>query len=121
MKLHIGHLKGGVATLAIKDGVNFEIASCVSLASTAAAPYIPNLFTEGKGNRGFRWGLCHFVNAGTPEKMYSMMARFDCDLSLDYNESSFKKTGVWHKPEVYFEQSMESLYYHPEGRYSKKK
>lgn len=125
--------RDGVATLTIKDGneretiqfskdgANFEIASHVSFTPTAAAPYIPNLFTEGKNNRGFKWGLCHFVNAGTPEAQYSIMSRFDCDLSLDYDEPGFKKTGVFHRPEVYFEQSMEALYDHPEGRYSKKK
>ncbi|WP_282036424.1 glycoside hydrolase family 117 protein [Saccharicrinis aurantiacus] len=125
--------RDGVATIVIKDGneretiqfsedgANFNIACCISFAPTAAAPYIPNLFEKEGGNRGFTWGLSHFVNAGTPEKCYSIMARFDCDLSLDSNEPGFKKTGVWHRPEVYFEQSMESLYNHPEGRYKKEK
>ncbi|WP_075590183.1 glycoside hydrolase family 117 protein [Labilibacter marinus] len=124
--------KDGVATIAIKDGneretiqyakdgANFEVAAHLSLTPTAAAPYIPNLFKEGQDNRGFRWGLCHFVNAGTANKGYSIMARFDCDLSLDYDEPAFKKTGVWHKPEVYFQQGMGSLSQHPEGRYKKK-
>ena len=123
----------GVATLAIKDGneretiqyskdgVNFKIASSVSFTPTAAAPYIRGLFEQEANNRGFTWGLCHFVNAGTPEQSYSIMARFDCDLSLDYDEPAFKKTGVWHRPEVYFEQGMESLQDHPEGRYKKEK
>lgn len=124
--------KGGVATLAIKDGneretiqyaedgVNFKIASSVSFTPTAAAPFIPDLFTNSGNGRGFTWGLSHFVNAGTPKKSYSIIARFDCDLSLDYNEPAFKKTGVWHRPEVYFAQGMESLNQHPEGRYKKK-
>jgi hypothetical protein len=124
--------KGGVATLAIKDGneretiqysedgVNFKIASSVSFTPTAAAPFIPDVFTNSGNGRGFTWGLSHFVNAGTPAKSYSIIARFDCDLSLDYNEPAFKKTGVWHRPEVYFEQGMESLNQHPEGRYKKK-
>lgn len=124
--------KGGVATLAIKDGneretiqfaedgVNFKIASSVSFTPTAAAPFIPDVFTDTGDGRGFTWGLSHFVNAGTPKKGYSIIARFDCDLSLDYNEPAFKKTGVWHRPEVYFEQGMESLNNHPEGRYKKK-
>ncbi|WP_139958983.1 glycoside hydrolase family 117 protein [Flavicella sediminum] len=104
-----------------KDGVNFEIASSISLTPTAAAPFTPDAFTNTKDGRGITWGLSHFVNAGTPEKSYSIIARFDCDLSLDYNEPTYKKTGVWHKPEVYFEQGLESLGKHPEGRGVQKK
>ncbi|WPR71118.1 glycoside hydrolase [Flavobacterium sp. NG2] len=125
--------KGGVAALAIKDGneretmqysedgVNFKIAAGLSLTPTAAAPFCPDAFTNSGNGRGFTWGLCHFVNAGTPQKSYSIMARFDCDLSLDYNEPAFKDTGVWHRPEVYFAQGVESIYEHPEGRGVKKK
>ena len=47
------------------------------------------------------------------------MARFDCDLSLDYDESGYKQTGVWFSPDIYFEQSPEKMYDHPEGRYKK--
>lgn len=120
--------RGGVAALAIKDGnerdtmqyspdgVNFEIASCLSLTPTAAAPFAPDMFTDTKDGRGFTWGLCHFVNAGTPQKSYSILARFDCDFSLDVDRPGFKKTGVWHKPDVYFEQGMHTLEEHPEGR-----
>lgn len=125
--------KEGVATLAIKDGneretiqyakdgVNFEIASCVSLVPTAAAPFTPDAFTNTKNGRGFTWGLSHFINAGTPKKGYSIIARFDCDLSLDYNEPAYKATGVWHKPEVYFAQGTGSINKHPEGRGVKQK
>lgn len=111
--------KEGIATLAIKDGneretiqyakdgVNFEIASSVSLTPTAAAPYVPDAFTNTDYGRGFTWGLSHFTNAGAPGKQHSIIGRFDCDLSLDYdNPSVFKKTGVWHKPEVYFKQGL---------------
>ncbi len=111
----------GIATLAIKDGneretiqyardgVNFEIASSVSLTPIAAAPYIPDAFTNTQYGRGFTWGLCHFINAGAGDKRYSILARFDCDLSLDYHAPALKKTGVWHRPEVYFEQSMKNV------------
>lgn len=119
--------KEGVATLAIKDGnerytmqyaedgVNFEIASVVSLAPTAAAPYAPDAFADSGNGRGITWGLCHFTNAGTPKKGYSIMARFDCDLSLDVDIPSYKKSGVWHKPEVYFAQAPDHNG-NPEGR-----
>ncbi len=92
-----------------KDGVNFEIASVVSFTPTAAAPFAPDAFTDTKYGRGFTWGLCHFTNAGTAAKQYSIIARFDCDLSLDYDEPAFKDSGVWFKPEVYFEQGMDRI------------
>ncbi len=110
--------KKGIATLAIKDGneretiqyaedgANFKIASCVSFTPTAAAPFTADAFTDTKDGRGFTWGLSHFINAGTSKKAYSIIARFDCDLSLDYNEPAYKKTGVWHKPDVYFKQGL---------------
>lgn len=37
------------------------------------------------------------------------MARVDCDLSLDCNEPILKKTGVWHRPDVYFKQGLRGL------------
>jgi len=111
--------KEGIATLAIKDGneretiqyakdgVNFEIVSSVSLTPTAAAPYVADAFTNTDYGRGFTWGLSHFTNAGSQGKQHSIIARFDCDLSLDYdNPQVFKKTAVWHKPEVYFQQGL---------------
>lgn len=119
--------KEGIATLAIKDGneretmqyakdgVNFEIASVVSLTPTAAAPFSADAFTDSGNGRGVTWGLCHFTNAGTAKKGYSIMARFDCDLSLDFDEPSYKKTGVWHSPEVYFAQAPNENK-NPEGR-----
>ncbi|AWV99283.1 glycoside hydrolase family 117 protein [Arcticibacterium luteifluviistationis] len=112
--------KGGVAALAIKDGneretmqysedgVNFKIASVLSLTPTAAAPFTPDAFTNTKDGRGVTWGLCHFINAGEQGKQHSIIARFDCDLSLDDNDPFFKNTGVWHKPEVFFNQGMGS-------------
>ena len=120
--------RGGIATLANKDGneretiqfasdgVNFQIASSVSFTPKAAAPFAADAFTDTKDGRGFTWGLSHFINAGTAGKQYSIMARFDCDLSLDHHEPAFKKTGVWHKPEVYFAQGMDAIRVHPEGR-----
>lgn len=110
--------KQGIAALAIKDGnehytmqyaedgVNFEIASVLSLTPTAAAPFTPDAFTDTDNGRGITWGLCHFINAGTWERRYSIMARFDCDLSLDVHDPDMKGTQVWHKPDVYFRQGL---------------
>jgi hypothetical protein len=109
----------GVAALVIRDGtehftiqyaedwVNFEIASIVELMPTAAGPYVPDAFTDTKDGRGITWGLSHFTNASTTwNKRYSILARFDCDLSQDIHDPHMKRTGVWHRPEVYFKQSL---------------
>ncbi|NJB37776.1 glycoside hydrolase family 117 protein [Croceivirga sp. JEA036] len=98
-----------------KDGVNFEIASVISLPPIAAGPFAADMFSDNGNGRGFTWGLSHFINAGQPKKQYSIIARFDCDLSLDHSIPEYKKTGVWHKPEVYFAQAP-SKGAHPEGR-----
>ena len=110
--------KEGIAALAIKDGnehstmqyapdgVNFEIACVVDLPPTAAAPFTPDAFTDTGNGRGITWGLCHFINAGTSSTQHSIIARFDCDLSLDWHDPAMKQTGVWHKPEVYFNQGL---------------
>jgi len=110
--------KEGVAALIIKDGtehftiqyaedwVNFEIASIVELMPTAAGLFVPDAFSDTKNGRGITWGLSHFTNAGTRETQHSILARFDCDLSLDIHDEEMKKTGVWHDPEVYFKQGL---------------
>jgi hypothetical protein len=108
----------GIAALVIKDGnerntmqyaedgVNFKIASVVSFVPIAAAPFTPDAFTDTDNGRGITWGLCHFINAGTAGKGHSIMARFDCDLSLDVHDPSMKKNRVWHRPEVFFRQGL---------------
>ena len=110
--------KQGIAALVIKDGnerstmqyaedgVNFKIASVVSLPPIAAGPFTPDAFIDTKDGRGISWGLCHFTNAGTAGKRHSIMARFDCDLSLDVHDPSMKQNKVWHRPEVYFQQGL---------------
>ena len=132
--LHSSHetvyfpFKEGVATIVIRDGneretiqfagdgVNFEIQSGISLPPTAGAPYVADAFSNTKFGRGFTWGLCHFINAGTSTKRYSMIARFDCDLSLDVHEPALKGANVWHRPEVYFQQSPQSAGLDPAKR-----
>ncbi|GGF36107.1 glycosyhydrolase [Echinicola rosea] len=114
--------KEGIAALAIKDGneaqtmqyaedgVNFNIASTVELTPTAAGFYTPDAFTDTDYGRGVTWGVCHFINAATDRnKQHSIIARVDADLSLDVDEPTFKSTGVWHRPEVYFKQGLGSL------------
>lgn len=89
-----------------EDGINFHIASVVSFVPVAAAPYTPDAFSDSGDGRGVTWGLCHFTNAGGPGRQYSIMARFDCDLSRDVHDPAMKGVNIWHRPEVYFAQGL---------------
>jgi len=110
--------KEGIAALTISDGVehntiqyardwvNFEIASIASLMPKAAGPFIPDAFTDTKNGRGITWGLSHFTNAGTRERSYSILGRFDCDLSLDVHDEGMKHTRLWRKPDEFFNKGL---------------
>lgn len=85
------------------DGVNFEIAAITSLFPIAPGGYIPDVFSGNGNGRGLTWGLCHFRDVGRPDgKSHSILARFDCDLSLDVNDAVMKKSDFLNHPEVYF-------------------
>lgn len=111
--------KDGIAALVIRDGnehytiqyaedgVNFEIAAITSMMPTAGGPFVPDAYTSNGNGRGITWGLSHFINpAPSRDKKHSILARFDCDLSLDIHDPEMKRTGVWHKPDVYFQQGL---------------
>lgn len=109
----------GVAAIIVKDGtehytiqyaedwVNFEIASICELVPIAPGPFVPDAFTNTKFGRGITWGISHFTNAGVNGvNQHSILARFDCDLSLDTDDPVMKQTGVWHNMDVYFKQGL---------------
>lgn len=110
--------RDGIAALVIRDGnerstiqyspdgVQFDIASIPSLLPNAAGPYIPDAFTDTRDGRGITWGISHFTNATTWKQNHAILARFDCDLSLDLNDPLMKKTHVYHSPDVYFRQGL---------------
>lgn len=110
--------KAGIAALVYKDGpehntiqysddgVNFSIASITELMPYAAAPHIPDAFTDTKDGRGITWGLAHFINQGGKDKMHSILVRFDCDLSLDSHDPEMKRHRVNHDPDVYYRQGL---------------
>ncbi|MEM6378757.1 MAG: glycoside hydrolase [Bacteroidota bacterium] len=88
------------------DGVHFDIAAVTQLMPTAAGAYISDAFNSNGNGRGITWGLQHFIGMGEKGKKYSMLSRFDCDLSLDHNDPKMKNTQIWLKPEVYFSQGL---------------
>jgi hypothetical protein len=89
-----------------KDGVNFEIAAISALMPTAGGPFVPDAFSGNGNGRGITWGLSHITNATTWDHNHAVLLRFDCDLSLDLNDPEMKKTGVDHKPGVYYKQGL---------------
>lgn len=111
--------KEGVAALVYKDGpehntiqyaadwVNFEIASITELMPYAAAPHVPDAFTNTQDGRGITWGLAHFINVtGNWDAFSSKLVRFDCDLSRDIHDPEMKQHRVVHRPDVYYRQGL---------------
>lgn len=87
------------------DGIHFRIAAITALLPIAPGPYVPDAFTDSGNGRGITWGLCHFRNIGGEPgegRNHSILARFDCDLSLDVNDPSMKQTDIFFNPDVYF-------------------
>ena len=110
--------KEGIAALVIKDGnehytiqyaedgVNFEIASIVSLMPGAAGPFIPDAFTNTAYGRGITWGISHVTNATTWEQNHAILLRFDCDLSLDLDDPQMKEHDNHYKPGFYYQHGL---------------
>ncbi len=110
--------KEGVAALVIKDGnehytvqyakdgVNFEIASIVSLMPTAAGPYVADAFTDTKDGRGITWGISHLTNATEWAQNHAILLRFDCDLSQDLNDPDMKNHENYYKPDFYYKHGL---------------
>ncbi len=107
----------GVAAMVIKAGnehntiqyasdwVNFKIASFVNMMPNAPAGFIADAFTDTKDGRGITWGLCHSLYQGK-ERNYSILDRFDCDLSLDVDDVQCKWQVVNIPREVYMTQKL---------------
>tara|TARA_A100001037_G_scaffold237325_1_gene216463 strand:- start:222 stop:746 length:525 start_codon:yes stop_codon:yes gene_type:complete len=118
--LNSGHQTGlfpfkeGIAALVIRhgneyntiqfapDGINFEVASSVSLMPIAPGPYVADAFTDTSDGRGITWGLCHFTSDGERDKRHSIVGRFDCHLSQDDHGPRFRETEHFWPPDVYF-------------------
>ena len=88
------------------DGVNFDIASVTHLMPYAAGSYVPDAFTSNGNGRGITWGLSHFTGIGGHKKQHSILARFDCDLSLDLDDRQMKSPRLYLKPEVFFSRKL---------------
>ncbi len=110
--------KSGIAALSIRhgnehntiqyapDGINFQVASSVSLMPIAPGPYVPDAFVDTDHGKGITWGLCHFTTAGTREGHHSVLARFDCDLSPEYDDPAMRETEHYWTPDIYFRSAL---------------
>ncbi len=107
--------KEGLASLTIRDGsehftiqyaadwVNFQVMSITEMMPIGPNAYIPDAFADNGDGRGITWGICHFRNVrGKNGKMYSELARFDCDLSLDVHDPEMKHHNNLWNPEDYY-------------------
>ncbi len=65
------------------DGVNFKIMSIIVAPPVAPGPFVPDAFADNGNGRGITWGLCHMSPKGQGATNENILARFDCDLSLD--------------------------------------
>ena len=89
-----------------KDGANFEIAAISTMLPNAGGPFIPDAFTNTKDGRGITWGVSHFTAVNGWKTNHAVLARFDCDLSLDVNDPQMKKNHIYRRPEYYYKQGL---------------
>jgi len=88
------------------DGVNFKMMSMLQVPPVAPGPFVPDAFADNDDGRGITWGLCHINADGGGSARYSILARFDCDLSLDVDRPLFKKNNLRFNESTYFQQRL---------------
>ncbi len=85
------------------DGLNFSMMSVLQVPPPAPGPFVADAFADNGDGRGITWGLCHIIPDGGRAMGYSMLARFDCDLSLDVDRPLFKKNNLRFEQRTYFQ------------------
>jgi hypothetical protein len=88
------------------DGENFRVMSMIQVPPVAPGPYCPDAFSDSGDGRGFTWGLCHINPDGGGAANESILARFDCDLSLDVNREIFKRNNLRFNEQTYFQKGV---------------
>ncbi|MBK1876049.1 glycoside hydrolase family 117 protein [Pelagicoccus mobilis] len=84
------------------DGENFKIVSHVMTPPIAPGAFVPDAFVGNGDGRGITWGLCHINPDGGGATSESILARFDCDLSLDADREYFKRSNLRFGEDTYF-------------------
>jgi hypothetical protein len=85
------------------DGVNFQMMSLLQVPPIAPGPFVPDAFADNGDGRGITWGLCHINPDGGGSMNDSILARFDCDLSLDSDVPYFKRNNLRFDEHTYFQ------------------
>jgi hypothetical protein len=85
------------------DGLNFEVVSNIQVPPIAPGPFVPDAYASSGAGRGFTWGLCHINPDGGGATSESILARFDCDLSLDVDRPILKRNNLRFEAETYFQ------------------
>jgi hypothetical protein len=76
----------------------------VQIPPVAPGPYCPDAFARGKTDgRGITWSLCHINPDGGGAVSKSILARFDCDLSLDVDRQVLKRNNLRFNAQTYFQ------------------
>lgn len=75
-----------------EDGKNFKVASICAMMPIASGLYDPDAFTDVPFANGITWGISHYNLWGRNRR--SILLRFDCDLSIDFNDPEMKKNDV---------------------------
>jgi len=88
------------------DGENFKVMSMIQVPPVAPGPFCPTTFAGDGNGRGFTWGLCHINPDGGGAANESILARFDCDLSLDIDRPIFKKNNLRFNADTYFQKGV---------------
>ena len=107
--------KGGVAAIVsldgpekntvqfAPDGINFEVKSLLQIPPIAPGPFVADAFGDNSNGRGITWGLCHINPDSEAANMRSILARFDCDLSLDVDRRVMKNNNLRFDQQTYFQ------------------
>ncbi|MCK5172432.1 MAG: alpha-L-fucosidase, partial [Planctomycetes bacterium] len=88
------------------DGLNFSIKSIIQVPPLAPGPFVADAFADNGDGRGITWGLCHISKVDEKGSMTSILARFDCDLSLDVDRPLFKKNNLRFGEYTYFQEKI---------------
>ncbi|MCP4856161.1 MAG: family 43 glycosylhydrolase [Fuerstiella sp.] len=86
------------------DGINFKVESLLQVPPIAPGPFAPDAFADNGDGRGITWGLCHINPDGGSPHAHSILARFDCDLSLDVDRRAMKNNNLRFDERTYLQE-----------------
>ena len=88
-----------------EDGISFKVVSMIQIPPVAPGVFCYDAFADNMDGRGITWGLCHIMDKESGAKN-SILARFDCDLSLDIDRPFFKRNNLRFNEGTYFQRAL---------------